>query len=224
MNVHLTCSWHAISPSPAHILHTAFTSTSFPFRIAADLKTPLCFKQSTNNATNSDCQLEIQLTRQTLSLRLSQRTLYHTYNGHYLSRDDHVTCQCCATGNTDKQAIPSTPYSCLSFRTKSQQMCDLRHSQHLHVHLLKAPAPSAQQENTPRSQEGTLQHWQCHDVTSLTSLAAAPKYTFTVQFSPTRYTYHLLGNVATEVRVHCVCIQVCAVQHKWAQRNQPRHE
>jgi hypothetical protein len=106
--------------------HTFYTqplpALAFRLGLQQTWKTPLCFKQSTNNATNSHCQLEIQLTRQTLSLRLSQRTLYHTYNGNYLSRDDHVTCQCCATGNTDKQAIPSTPCSCLSFRTKSQQM------------------------------------------------------------------------------------------------------
>jgi hypothetical protein len=63
----------------------------------------------------------------------------------------------------------------------------------------------------------------CNTDSAMTSLAAAPPYTCVMQFCPTCYTHHLLGNATTVVRIHCVCIQVCAVKHNGARRNQPRH-
>lgn len=135
-----------------------------------------------------------------------------------------MTCQRCATGNTDKQAIPGTTNCCLSFQTKTQQMwcCDTHSTYastcYTHLH------PSKEQENTRRSREGTLQHRKCHDVTYFDVTSCGAAIYLRNAILPTCYTYHLLGNIATVVRVHCVCIQVCEVKHKRARRYQPRHE
>jgi len=178
--------------------------------------------QPNNNATNSRGQFEIPLTRQVLFLRLSQRTLYNTMAAIF-----HVMIMW-----HDNVAQPEIPISgqflvlrIVAFRSGQRRSrcgvatltpltrppvtgtCTPVHSRKMHEGLAKGVA--------------TLKvPWRhLFDVTS----CGAPIYLYNA-ILPTCYTYHLLGNVATVVRVHCVCIQIYEVKHKWARRNQPRHE
>lgn len=161
--------------------------------------------QPSNNATNSRGQFEIPLTREALFLRLSQRTLYNTMAAIF-----HVMIMW-----HDNVAQPEIPISrqflvqrIVAFRPgQRRSRCGVA-KQHLHVHLLKAPAPLYTAGKYTKVARRELQHWKCHDVTCLTSLAVAPPIYLYNAILPTCYTYHLLGNVTTVVRVHCVCIQV----------------
>lgn len=83
--------------------------------------------------------------------------------------------------------------------------------------------PPFPERKPPKIRQGPMMG-RCNSGPVMTSLRAAPRLTCMTQLHSECYTYYLLGNVAAEVRVHCVRIQVCLLKHKWAYGNQPRHE